>query len=302
MAQQSNLDFKTITILAEKFACYVHDFKYMHGGEYNTSYLLNSSSGEFILTVCNEKSYEEIEGVIDLVLQLNAAHFPTNKLIVSEDGSHSVDYKGYPVILKKFIPGSILSSSDRVFELGCLISQLHSLDLDPQLPFDHPFGHTHWFETDNWKHPEFKSWLYSFDLPPMDLPQGVIHSDVFDDNVIVGDKYYLIDFEEACIAPYAMDIGMAFVGSCRVDGKLDFVKMSELLRGYLSVRHLSNREMDSLQSFTIYGALNTAFVRYRQYKIKYPETSMGDHYLQMKDIADKTASIPPEDFKILLCQ
>ncbi|MBY9000962.1 MAG: phosphotransferase [Candidatus Heimdallarchaeota archaeon] len=302
MTNLSNLDFKTITIIVEKFACYVYDFRYIHGGEYNTSYLLKSSSGEFVLKVCNEKSHEEIEVVLDLVLQLNVAHFPTNKLIVSEDGSHSVDYKGYPVILKKFIPGSILSSSDSVFELGCIIAQLHSLDLDPQLPFDHPYGHAHWFETDHWKNSEFKSWLYSFDLPPMDLPQGVIHSDIFADNVIVGDKYYLIDFEEACIAPYAMDIGMAFVGSCRVDGKLDFIKMKELLRGYLSVRHLSNREMDSLQSFTIYGALCTAFVRYRQYNIRCPDASMGGHYLEMRDIADKTTSIAPEDFKILLSQ
>ncbi|NPD87174.1 MAG: phosphotransferase [Asgard group archaeon] len=302
MAKLSNLNFKTITILAEKFACYVHDFRYIHGGAANTSYFLKSSSGEFILTVCNEKSHEEIEGVLDLVLQLNGAQFQTYKPVVSEDGSYSVDYKGYPVILKKFIPGSILSSSDRVFDLGCLIAQLHSLDLDTQLPVDHPYGHTHWFETDHWKNPEFKSWLYSFDFPPMDLPQGVIHSDVFADNVIVGDKYYLIDFEEACIAPYAMDIGMAFVGSCRVDAKLDFIKMSELLRGYLSVRHLSNREMDSLQSFTIYGALCTAFVRYRHYNIRYPETGMRDHYLEMRDIANKTASIAPEDFKILFSQ
>ncbi len=302
MAKLTNLDFKTITILAEKFDCYVKDFKYMDGGSSNTSYLLKSSNGEFILTVCNEKTYEQMEVVLDLVLQLNTAHFQTNKLILSKDGSHSVDYKGYPVILKKFLLGSILSSSDRVFELGCIIAQLHNLDLDSQLPIGHPYGHVHWSETDYWNKPEFKTWLYSFDLPPKDLPQGVIHSDIFADNVIVGDKHYLIDFEEACIAPYAMDIGMAFVGSCRVDGKLDFIKMTELLRGYLSVRHLSIREMDSLQSFTIYGALCTAFFRYRQYNIRYPEISMGGHYLEMKDIADKTACIAPEDFKIFLPQ
>lgn len=85
---------------------------------------------------------------------------------------------------------------------------------------------------------------------PTDLPQGVIHADLFPDNVLVlGDKVTgLIDFYFACTDLLAYDVAVTHAAWCFGGAGRDFdpAISAALLAGYESVRPLSPEERAAL--------------------------------------------------------
>lgn len=84
---------------------------------------------------------------------------------------------------------------------------------------------------------------------PKDLPAGVIHADLFQDNVFfLGDELSgLIDFYFACNDLLAYDVSICLNAWCfEKDGSYNVTKGKALLEGYQSVRPLSEAELDAL--------------------------------------------------------
>jgi homoserine kinase type II len=84
---------------------------------------------------------------------------------------------------------------------------------------------------------------------PKDLPAGVIHADLFQDNVFfLGDELSgLIDFYFACNDLLAYDVSICLNAWCfEKDGAYNVTKGKALLEGYQSVRPLSEAELDAL--------------------------------------------------------
>jgi homoserine kinase type II len=84
---------------------------------------------------------------------------------------------------------------------------------------------------------------------PKDLPAGVIHADLFQDNVFfLGDELSgLIDFYFACNDLLAYDIAICLNAWCfEIDGSFNVTKGKALLEGYQSVRPLSEAELEAL--------------------------------------------------------
>jgi homoserine kinase type II len=84
---------------------------------------------------------------------------------------------------------------------------------------------------------------------PRDLPQGVIHADLFPDNVFfLGDKLSgLIDFYFACTDTLAFDIAICLNAWCfEPDHSYNVTKGRGLLTSYIKTRALSDAERDAL--------------------------------------------------------
>ena len=84
---------------------------------------------------------------------------------------------------------------------------------------------------------------------PRDLPQGIIHADLFPDNVFfLGDKLSgLIDFYFACNDSLAYDIAICLNAWCfEPDGSFNVTKARHLLAGYRSVRPIYGEELAAL--------------------------------------------------------
>jgi homoserine kinase type II len=84
---------------------------------------------------------------------------------------------------------------------------------------------------------------------PKGLPEGVIHADLFPDNVFfLGKKLSgLIDFYFACNDLLAYDIAICLNAWCfEVDGSFNVTKGRALLSGYNNVRKLSAKEIAAL--------------------------------------------------------
>lgn len=84
---------------------------------------------------------------------------------------------------------------------------------------------------------------------PTDLPSGVIHADLFPDNVFFDQEHLsgLIDFYFACCDFLAYDVAVCLNAWCfEVDGSFNVTKARRLLDGYQSVRRLESAEIAAL--------------------------------------------------------
>ena len=84
---------------------------------------------------------------------------------------------------------------------------------------------------------------------PSNLPKGVVHADIFQDNVFFKKMELsgIIDFYFACNDYYAYDLAI-FINAWCFDDKLTFDtdKYASILKGYEKERHLTNEEKNNL--------------------------------------------------------
>ena len=99
---------------------------------------------------------------------------------------------------------------------------------------------------------------------PSDLPVGIIHADLFPDNVFfLGDRLSgLIDFYFACTDAFAYDLGICLNAWCfEPDGSFNLTKGRHLISRYQAVRPLSSPEARALPLLARGGALRFLLTR-----------------------------------------
>jgi homoserine kinase type II len=99
---------------------------------------------------------------------------------------------------------------------------------------------------------------------PRNLPAGVIHADLFPDNVFfLGDHLSgLIDFYFACNDQLAYDVSICLNAWCfEKDGAYNVTKGTAMLDGYQSVRPLSEAELAALPTLSRGSALRFFLTR-----------------------------------------
>jgi homoserine kinase type II len=99
---------------------------------------------------------------------------------------------------------------------------------------------------------------------PRDLPQGVIHADLFPDNVFfLGNRLSgLIDFYFACTDALAYDVAVCLNAWCfETDHSYNITKGRALLNGYLRARKLTAAEIAALPMLCRGAALRFLLTR-----------------------------------------
>ncbi len=99
---------------------------------------------------------------------------------------------------------------------------------------------------------------------PTDLPRGVIHADLFPDNVCFRGEGVsgVIDFYFACTDLLAYDIAICLNAWCfEPDGAFNVTKARLLLAAYRAVRPLSAQELDALPLLARGSALRFLLTR-----------------------------------------
>ncbi|MCH8092544.1 MAG: homoserine kinase [Proteobacteria bacterium] len=99
---------------------------------------------------------------------------------------------------------------------------------------------------------------------PRDLPAGIIHADLFPDNVFfLGDKLSgLIDFYFACNDFFAYDLAICLNAWCfETDRSFNITKARQMLSAYREVRPFSDAELDALPLLARGSALRFLLTR-----------------------------------------
>lgn len=280
------------------------DFQVMDGGQANSSAIISTDQGKYVLSVCDEKSENEVKLLTSTLEHLNSHGFRTSRLIKTKKAADYIDYRGKPVFIKEYIKGEVETplSPEMLFQVGRELAKLHRLPIPSNLPEQFSYGIEKFGEVTS-RDDEYPVWLRDKTRQLQrclnnDLPRGFVHGDLFYDNILFsrGNLTALLDFEEACHYFLLFDLGMCGAGSCSTDEKLSMNSTYSLVAGYQSIRQLEKLEKELLQLHIIYGAVATSFWRFRQYNIIHPNIGKSDGYAEMMNLANHVASIPETDF------
>ena len=272
-------------------------YKMLSGGSANTNYLIRTEDNAFVLTICDEKSIEETEKLASLLEYLKQDKFSTSELIQTTTRALTTTWNSKPVMLKGFIEGDIAKdiSEDLLLYLGKELAQLHQIKAPDFIPREIAFGLQHFDEVQVYApDSSFYKWLkatqrYIESNLDTDLPKALIHSDIFNSNIIAtkdGKQATIMDFEEACYYYRVFDIGMMIIGTCSDKTSINLDKVASLLKGYQQEIQLLEIEKKALKAFTIYAATATAYWRHQNFNHVNFNPEMKDHYLEMKNLAD----------------
>ena len=307
MALYARLDRAAIESLARQFGIDdITAFSVMDGGNENTNYCIETNSGRFVLTLCDQKSLKQATDLVSLLVHLTDHGIRTSRVVMPLEGPDVILHDQKPVMLKRHVDGDITAnlSGNLLVQLGEEMARLHDIPVPSYLPKSFPYGRSYFPEVmdSNLDH-TYINWLsnknsYLQKRIPQNLPMTLIHGDVFFDNLIVkGDQLMaIIDFEEACHYYRSFDLGMAIVGTCRDRQAICFEKARRFIRGYQNIVTLQSVERECLKAFTVYAAVATSFWRFRQYHMRRPEPHLYDRHVEMQTLADTISEYPESSF------
>ncbi len=305
MARYTQLQKNDIQKIAGNYDLTVVDFEYMEGGIGNSSYRLRTQQGHYVLTVL-EISLARVTRLGQLLLLLAEYQFPTTRLLSPVRGGLATMYMDKPVILKPYIAGQVCKDLDETMlgQIGAAMASLHQIPAPDFLPDKHSYGRQIFPNVigQNIK-PEYEAWLakqlayINQHLPP-GLPRGLIHGDLFYDNVLFeGEKLKaIIDFEDACRYYKVFDLGMGILGTCTAGTAIDLDKTRSLVNGYQQIRMLEEREKQVLQLFVEYAAIATSCWLFWKYHIHTLNVEKADKHCQMVRLAKEVRAISKARF------
>jgi homoserine kinase type II len=233
-------------------------------GVENTNYLLHTKRGYFILTLYEKRvKKEDLPFFIGLMEHLAARGINCPQPVKNKKGVALGELAGRPATLVTFLEGLWIRRPNvsHCQALGEAMAALHKAGDGFKLRRANALGYASWKglalsvsgRADEIA-PDLaalikeeaseieKAW-------PKGLPEGVIHADLFPDNVFfLGKKLSgLIDFYFACNDLLAYDIAICLNAWCfEVDGSFNVTKGRALLSGYNNVRKLSAKEIAAL--------------------------------------------------------
>lgn len=248
-------------------------------GVENTNYRLETAAGTFILTLFEKRiKPAELPFFMALMEHLAGKGVACPLPIRGRDGASLRPLAGKTAVIVSFLNGTWPRkiTNQHCAEVGGALAQMHHAVLDFSLkrPNDLLFS--------GWKNlidkcrdasatldptlPEILTaeyrWLEQY--WPKNLPEGVIHADLFPDNVffIDGQLSGVIDFYFACTDMLLYDLAICLNAWCfEQDGAFNATKARALTRGYTAIRPLSAAENKALPVLARGAALRFLLTR-----------------------------------------
>lgn len=219
-------------------------------GMQNSNYFVTTTAGRFVLTLFERIEPEALD--FYLALQDRVAHsgLPAPQPFADSAGRRWRQLAGKPAAVLSCLPGAAIEvpTPAHCRELGHILAQMHGVVAEMPEALPNPCGQT------------WRQRIGEFLLPQLSpdeavlladelsfqaaqdwsaLPRGVIHADLFRDNVLWSEDRIsgLLDFYFAGEDILLYDLAIVANDWCPDDSWL-----SELLAGYQSVRRLSEAE------------------------------------------------------------
>ncbi|MDC0250595.1 homoserine kinase [Candidatus Pelagibacter sp.] len=294
MAVYTKINEKDIVSINDQFEMEkITYFKGIKKGIENTNYLLKTKKNKFILTIFEKRvSDKEIPFFMKLMELLDNSNINCPKPLKSKNGSHLIKLKNKKACIVSFINGKdkIKLNLKNCYEVGKVIANIHQItkkieisrknsmgikELGPLLKSikfkSKKFSNLQKFLTNNLKEIK-KNW-------PSKLPQGIIHGDLFIDNIFFNkDKLSgIIDFYFAANDIFMYEIAICINALCFDHKNLKFEmnkqKIKKLIRGYESVKKISLKEKKSLNILCRGAALRYLLTRLYDYS-NTPKTAL----------------------------
>ena len=239
-------------------------YKGIAEGVENSNFLVHTSTGNYILTLYEKRVAEgDLPFFLGLMEHLAARGLTCPQPVKNKEGGFLGVVAGRPAAIVTFLEGLWIRkpNAGHCAAVGEALARLHIAGSDFSIKRPNALSVESWrplFEHAGARGDSVrpglcdeivreldvleKSW-------PRDLPQGVIHADLFPDNVFfLGDKLSgLSDFYFACNDTFAYDVVICLNAWCfETDHSYNVTKGRALLKAYDSVRLMSADEHAAL--------------------------------------------------------
>jgi len=235
-------------------------------GVSNSNWLIETTQDRFILTMYERRTdISDLPFFLGLLDHLAATGCPVPKTIHDRNGALSREIDGKAVALIEFLPGVSPSapSAAQAKAVGEALARLHLATASYPEKRINDMGAAHWpaiaaacgdsaLATIDPSLPQtirdhLESLLSEW---PRALPAGVVHADLFPDNVLfVGNEVSgMIDFYFACSDAFAYDLAVTHAAWCfdRKGQAFDAELSHALVQGYQKIRSLTPEERTAL--------------------------------------------------------
>lgn len=254
-------------------------FKGIAEGVENTNYLVHTETGPFILTLYEKRvSPEDLPYFLGLMEHLAAAGISCPLPVRDRDGNILRQLAGRPAVLISFLEGLWVRRPGitHCAGLGEALAKFHLAGLDFPMARENDMSLPGWrtlFEAVQGSANSVIPGLHEAIAAELDylganwatdLPVGVIHADLFPDNVFFLDDRIsgLIDFYFACNDMLAYDVAVCLNAWCfEPDTSFNITKARAMLQAYEGTRALSERELDALPLLARGAALRFLLTR-----------------------------------------
>lgn len=239
-------------------------FKGIAEGVENTNYLLTTTKGRYILTLYEARvDTDDLPFFLGLMEHLAQKGLSCPLPIVMKNSETLARLAERPSAIISFLDGFSVKrpTTDHCKELGKALAQLHLAGEGFSIKRANGLAVANWrplFEKSEKRADEvivglgekIKTELDFLEANwPHDLPKGVIHADMFTDNVFFLQNKFsgIIDFYFACNDLLAYDVAICLNDWCfEPDWSFNITKARALLSGYRSVRPMSEAELEAL--------------------------------------------------------
>ena len=216
----------------------------------NTNYFVITTQGRYVLTLFEKLQLHELPFYLNLMAHLSSHGIPCPKPIANLDNELLGKLNGKPAALVSFLAGKDLldPQAGHCAQVGVMLANMHLAGKTYTLRMDNPRGLKWWkavmpeiipllSEEDAAllrEEVRFQS-LYRFS----DLPRGVVHADLFRDNVLFEASRIggVVDFYFAGVDAWLFDVAVTLNDWCvHADGEVDRARAGALLGAYHAVR------------------------------------------------------------------
>lgn len=281
----TNLFQDEIDFIEKKYKIKILEIKNIDNGILNSNFYIKTKNKKYILRIyeANRTIDEEKQELI--LLDRIVDFIPVSIAIKNIDNEYISIFNNKKFALFEYIDGNSITKIDThiIREIAIYLGKLHSFTKDisfekynrkTRINFDFYHNEIKKSEIDF----KFKNELLNsadkingFDFSI--LPSGVIHGDIFPDNVLLGDYNnikVIFDFNESYYAPFIFDIAIVINFWIKIND-FDFFTENNLIRDFLNYyskyRKITKEELKSLDIACKKIALTFIFLRIYKEKI-----------------------------------
>lgn len=225
-------------------------------GVQNSNFFLTTTHGQYVLTVFEQVARAAVPFHVELMAHLAAHGVPCPQPVANRAGAYIKEIAGKPAVIVSRLPGRSESAPNlaQCAAMGTLLAELHLTAQSFPAPLAHQRDWAWCAQVAAQIAPRLGAddarllrdeLQHQHRCRPDDLPRGVIHADLFRDNVLfVGDRLTgVLDFYFAGVDDLLFDLAVTVNDWCSTaDGALDAVRSQALVAAYDARRPLARSE------------------------------------------------------------